>query len=146
MRKKFVWNDEYKGIAFEIVNWGLEPKPPDISHILCTSTWNTYFYLNSKRHKNIVEKLWTTKKKVYDWGTILIPNDIFERLSWNGGQTFYEQKINYADKVKMIKIGDDFNHSWDKEREHMYNENYMEQHIKEIIDEFIERTTFIKEK
>ena len=89
-------------------------------------TWCTYILLDEGMHEKFKSKI--------------------DKAPWNGGQTFYrkitEEHIDCSPELKAkwdqphYKIGDDFANLWDVEnrRFEMYNREYMERHIKRVIN------------
>ena len=128
-----VWRGIFKNINFEICE-----------HMFYADGgpwWNTYIILNSHYNPNYLEYLWVTDFKEFERYNGKIhkyqePKEEWDVLSWNGGQTFYEQK-EYGD-FKSIKIGDDYQHSWDYEkgRAHL-GLDYLTNRCKIMIDELI---------
>ena len=69
---------------------------------------------------------------------------LFESLSWNGGQTFFETKRQASapfSDLRTWKIGDDHQHLWDSECNAWdgYDFEYIERRLKIIADEFAEQ-------
>ena len=122
---KLVWSGkEVNGISWEVCKWGKSytGKP----------CWNTYLYIHDKR---IVDALWSDECRKYDWGEVLIPKDVLEELEWNGGQTFYHQIVDGS--LRYIKVGDDYQHSWDEDKEH--DEHRLINNIRYIAEQFLEK-------
>lgn len=133
------WKGIHKGINFEICCHMLDAEGGP--------WWNTYIILNNHCNPKYLEYLWVDKFEEYERynGKIVKyqnPKDDWECCSWNGGQTFYEQKIDENHEFKSIKIGDDYQHSWDYERsrEHL-NEDWLMNKCIKMIDELIEHMT-----
>jgi len=92
--------------------------------MLCQTSWCTYIFLSEEDHEKYKNRI----------------ND----APWNGGQTYYrrytEEHIDCSPELKAkwykpyYKIGDDFQHFWDNEMYECYNKEYMERHIKAVID------------
>ncbi len=90
------------------------------------SIWCTYIILSEEKHEDLKGRL----------------ND----APWNYGQTYYrKEQQQFVDLTEdsplkdkwekpYYKIGDDFSHLWDMQRYSLYSKEYMETHIKEIID------------
>lgn len=117
-RNTRTWRGGDKDISWEVVSWKLCDK----------DCWNTYLYIVNPRY---VKKLWTNKKRIYDWGNVFIPKAILEDLDWNGGQTYYHQVIDNGQK--HIKVGDDYQHSWDEGK--VYDEAWLSLKIENIAKE-----------
>jgi hypothetical protein len=90
-----------------------------------------------------IKYLWTDEVKEFTMSKVhkyQEPHDMVNNLSWHSGQTFYEQVSHVSGR--RIKIGDDWNHSWDSypvDLRRSYNEILLEKHIIKIIDEFVEK-------
>ena len=93
--------------------------------------WNTYLYIHNKE---MVDWLWSDNCRKYDWGEVWIPKDVLEELPWNGGQTYYHQNID--GNHRYIKVGDDYQHSWDEDKE--YNENGLINNVRYVANQFLE--------
>lgn len=134
MIKAKTWRGEYKNIHYEICSHYLDHKEGP--------WWNTYIVLNTRYNKSYIDYLWSTKTKRYKryngkFHVYKIPNDLWDMLSWNGGHTFYEQKKEKD--FQSIKIGDDYQHSWDYERGRRHlDEDWMQRRCEIMIDEFID--------
>ena len=117
-RNTETWRGGDKDVSWEVVHWKLLEK----------DCWNTYLYILKPEY---VKKLWTNKKRVYDWENVFIPKTILEDLDWNGGQTYYHQVVDNG--RKHIKVGDDYQHSWDEGK--TYDEAYLSLKIENIAKE-----------
>lgn len=117
-KPKQSWIGEDKDINWEVCRWECGDK----------TFWNTYLYIINK---DMVDKLWTRKKEVYDWGTVYYPKAVIENLDWHGGQTLYHQIVNNG--RRYIKVGDDYQHSWDEGQ--VYSETFLIENIKRIAEE-----------
>ena len=121
LRHKDVWNGEYKGIYYEVINWGknMEYKPE--------GTWNYYIYLNvedfpKKYHKH----LWLREgRSYYD---CIFGGEVY----WHGGCTYYEK---WSNSPKQVKFGCDFAHSWDDGQE--YDLESVAHYARKTIDEIV---------
>lgn len=88
------------------------------------------------------------------WCTyVFLTIDQFEKVKscindapWNCGKTYFkkitEEHIDCPPELKekwnrpYYKIGDDFQHLWDMDRQDMYDLDYMKRHIKRVADFF----------
>lgn len=131
-----VWRGRYRNIHFEIC-----------THMVDSNGgpwWNTYIILNNKYNPNYIKYLWVHDYKEFTRfnGKVVKyqdPKDDWNYLSWNGGQTLYEQQSNDDwDEFKSIKIGDDYQHSWDYERSRNHlDEDFLQIRCERMIDELI---------
>lgn len=111
----------HKGISYNISNHGFNDRTDFYSQ---RSHWCTYIILNEELHEKYKSKI----------------ND----APWNGGQTYYrkhaEEFLDVPPDLKKkwddhyYKIGDDFSHLRDMERQDWYDKSFMESHIKRVID------------
>jgi len=95
--------------------------------------WATYVFLTEEMHAKLKERI--------------------NSAPWNGGQTYYrkvtEEHIDVSPELAekwnlpYYKIGDDFSHLWDMDdrRFEMYDREYMERHIKRVIDHLLSEDT-----
>ncbi len=115
LNHKDVWTGIYRGIVFEIVNWG-ERRPVNGYDEKYSHHWNYYLYLKVDNFTNgfgqkllipQIEKEWSSgrKYKTYEyWNLPLIHN-----LDLHGGVTSFD--ILYGDTVR---IGCDYGHLDDR--------------------------------
>lgn len=110
----------HKGVSFEIVRWELERGDfPAMNE--GRGCWNYYVFVAEWKTENF-ESLWlhSTIKEFSPGGTKWEDFDYYASPlsvgSWHGGITFWEQ--GGLPGQRYIKIGCDFNHYWDMEREY----------------------------
>ena len=117
-----MYRGRHREISFEIsahsfkddLNWSSLP----------SVSWATYILLSEAQHELFTARI--------------------EDAPWNGGQTYYrkitEEHIDVSPELAekwnrhYYKIGDDFMHFWDMERFDLYSREYLERHIKKVID------------
>lgn len=114
------WKGTHRGIQYLISCGVREPSP----YLNYDKAWATYVLLTPDQHDQYKPKL----------------ND----APWNGGQTYYrrhsEEHLDISPYLKAkwdghwFRMGDDFQHSWDDGRHDYYTLEYMQGHIKEVID------------
>lgn len=135
------WTGRHRGIHFEICKHMMDAEGGP--------WWNTYIVLNNRYNKDYLEYLWTDEVRTYTRfnGKVVKYQDAkndWNYLSWNGGVTFYEQRDEPDWEFRSIKVGDDYQHSWDYERGRGFLDlDYMVMKCKKMIDELIE---LMKEK
>lgn len=133
------WGGVHRGIHFEICKHMFDAEGGP--------WWNTYIVLNNHYDKNYLEYLWVEEFRTYTRynGKVVKyqdPKNDWNYLSWNGGPTFYEQKYDPEMEFKSIKIGDDYQHSWDYERGRGFLDlDYMIMRCEKMINELIEHMT-----
>jgi len=127
LRCQKVYTGKHKGICFEISNF------ESLDNHRFNQSWCSYILLTEELHEKYKQKI----------------ND----LPWNGGQTYYRKKrdemvFDYAVPLDengeqpqwtrshtYYKIGDDFQHLWDIDREQSLES--IERHIKEVIESML---------
>ena len=123
---KELWNGKFKNISFEIIRWQNYKKS--------LFRWNFYLYLNiDKIPKGFEpESFWLEDDNAhYD-------HEILSNIDFHGGITFYskEQISYYNEKVKIVKVGCDYQHLYDDGRD--YSLEDIKNDVKRAIDSFIE--------
>lgn len=102
------------------------------------------FNFNDERHSPFdMKAMWSTY--------IILTEEMHEKVKyringapWNGGQTFYhkitEEHVDAPAEFKekwskpYYKIGDDFSHLWDMDRQDLFYRAFFERHIKAVIE------------
>lgn len=129
MRSKTTWNDEYKGISFEIHKFKLGEK----------DAWAFYLYIPLDAvPENIRERFWLAPQKDetsrhihYDY----LDEPLINNIEWHCGCTYYE-KYGHDGEPRCVKIGCDYQHYWDEG--HTYEVDYLVFEAKKAIDSFLE--------
>lgn len=130
------WRGSHREIGYEICQHHFfikESLPPEIGDMgLPESIWNTYIHIREDIHEKVKHLI----------------ND----APFNGGQTFYRKiteeyigsNTDFIEKMGWnkphYKIGDDFNHLWDKDDYHQYNLEFMRRHIINVIDFLLDQS------
>jgi len=124
MRMKRQWNGKYRGINFEIQNFGIGGK----------ECWTFYFYLSSLQlDPKDFKKFWIPP--TYDEKNRVHYNymdSIVNSIDFHCGCTYYEKEGGPDSKVKYVKIGCDYQHLYDDD--HSYNEIIIEKDCHGAID------------
>ena len=125
LNKKEVWSAVVEGLAIEIVHWGVERgKFEPLNN--GKGVWNYYVYLPETLLGKQFDDLWLPDDIVQfskdgpKHITHSYMNSSFNIDEWHSGVTYYE-KLGQVKGHRIIKIGCDFNHIWDEEREYDYN-------------------------
>lgn len=110
---KDIWTGIYRGVPFEISNWG--NKDPDHTSYPNNNHWNYYLYLQMDLFKDkslakrlIAKKERSEKRYFYQYWGLPVIHD----LEMHGGVTYYD--IIGEGASKRIKIGCDYNHLYDE--------------------------------
>jgi len=137
-KEKKTYSGEYKNITFSIDRF--EP-------FICTGndySWTHYIYINLDnqiKDKKIADKLWLNPK--YDDKNRVSYNyyydSIINNIVFHGGCTWYSKESSVDDKYRVIKIGCDYQHSWDDNKN--YCLEYIKEQVMETIDSFIENVS-----
>lgn len=126
MEEKTVWVGRYKDFVYEIVRWG--------KYLDGLPQWNSYIYISDKK---LLDIFWSEDRCEYAKFVSFKAHSMLENLPWNCGQTFYHQVID--NEHRYIKIGDDYQHYWDENKRSGYNEKYIEENIKNVIDDLVSK-------
>jgi hypothetical protein len=116
------YRGQHREVHWEISCHAFRAEPSSMWDFPCG--WATYVVLSPEQHEKFLPRL--------------------ESAPWNGGQTYYrkewQEHIGISPELKerwdrpYFKMGDDFMHLWDHERIDLYDREYMERHIKRVID------------
>lgn len=113
-REKTVWSGEYKGVSFEIQRYpGYEWKSMTANKF----NWTFYLYLWIDRIPTDGESYWLEPRKDergrihYDY----YRHAVLPEIDWHGGITWYSKESGHDGEKRVIKVGCDFQHSWDFE-------------------------------
>jgi hypothetical protein len=108
--------------------------------------WTHYIHLNiDKQIKDEVirEKLWLSpkyddKNRVsYEYYTSVISD-----IEFHGGCTWYSKESSIDEKTRSVKIGCDYQHSWDMDKH--YSLAYVKGEVEHTIDSFLKITPVLK--
>jgi hypothetical protein len=136
MKKKEIYSDEYRGVAFELVRWGtVADIGEDYVNQEFNPIWNIYLSIDTKRiperHKPKSFLLRKKKSKLGTWtGYNYYKHPVLISISFHGGITFYEPRED-----GWIKVGCDYNHYQDHHS--MYTFRYLLYDAHVAIDSFL---------
>jgi len=131
----------YKGISFEISRWGVERE----SHEALNNgkgCWNYYIYLLERSIENFkdfwiepeVKEFYIRGTKYLDYNYYTSPlSDIF----WHGGVTFWKGGNPLLPGQRYIKVGCDYSHLADMERDYDYELPDIYSDVMRTIDEML---------
>ena len=134
MKNKIIWDFKYKGIACQIVHWGLEDYPKELS---VDGIWNAYIIIHKKQLPKQFTKLLCEVETIKDfkrkyWKYYKL-DDYFDM---HGGLTFYEViREEFTGQITVVKVGCDYVHSWD--RDYTYSESILENDLKKSVECFM---------
>ena len=135
MNKITKYYDTYKRVPFEITYVKIEHQ-----YSFTGDCWTYYLYLSPERipDKEKAEGIWLPP--TYD-DKDRVHYDYYEccwlsELGWHGGVTWYSKESSPDARMRLIKIGCDYQHAWD--RDQYYNVEMIEQDAKATIEEFLE--------
>ncbi len=129
MKSKTVWNDEYKGIGYEVQKFKLSEK----------DAWTFYLYIPlDSIPENIRERFWLPPKKLDNSNRIYYSyydEPLISDIEWHCGCTWYE-KLGMDGEPRGIRIGCDYQHYWDEG--HFYNIEIVSMEARKAIDSLFE--------
>ena len=126
LKHKDVWSAKHKGLVYEIVHWGISEYQP-------RGIWNIYIYLQIMNKE--IEKIFWLKSEKVDWG---ITYDYFDLpIDMANGITYYGKVSGFDGNIKQVKLGNDYNHSWNDC--HSYDEIELKRDAEHCIDDLLER-------
>lgn len=134
-KKTKVWNGSYKGVGFEINNW----KTPQNDFSEEKDNWTYYIFIHLNRVTDIkkANSLWI-KGKADNKGRVFYQyhkNNLISNIEFAGGCTWYSKESGFDGANKVIKIGCDYQHSWDEG--YSYNLDCVKKDIEKSIDSFL---------
>ena len=101
-------------LLFEHGLFSVEIQNHGVSHYYPIGCWNSYIIMcDSVRYdfdKEAGSQRYVQKNLVLD--KVWDDKEFWDRFSWNGGQTFLDKSISYEGQ-RRLKVGDDYQHSWD---------------------------------
>ena len=129
MKSKTVWNDEYRGISYEIQKFDAYNGK---------DAWTFYLYIPLDAiPEDRRERFWLAPKKVENSKMIIYnyyDEPLINNIEWHCGCTWYS-KHGMDGSPRIIKIGCDYQHLWDDG--HRYTAEGIEMEVKQAIDSFL---------
>lgn len=129
MRSKTVWNDDYKGVSYEIQNFKLGDK----------NAWTFYLYIPLDAiPEDRRERFWLTPEITENSKRIsysYYDEPLIADIEWHCGCTWYS-KHGMDGSPRVIQIGCDYQHYWDEG--HFYNVDIVAMDARRAIDSFLE--------
>lgn len=132
------WRGEHKGVNYSISHWGIGPHQP-------TGIWNYYLHLD--------EHAFMSEEDFAKWDRTPTYNDFAGRtyqsydyyscpdINWHGGPTFYEISSVHDRRTnkfrKVIKMGCDYNHSFDRDNGYHYDLESVRRDCIATIEQFL---------
>jgi len=135
-KKTKIWHGTHNGVDFEINNFKTTPKWVDDYE---KDNWTYYLILHLARipKENKPERFWL-KSKADEKGRVYYAyhkNFIISNIDFAGGCSWYSKEAGFDGSNKVIKIGCDYQHSWDEGRE--YDLEWVKRDVKNTIDAFL---------
>jgi len=129
-RHSDVWKMDKYGITMEIIHWSMYTIEQLNNDRYSRTSWNYYAYLlETVLGAEKFEPLWLKDN-----------NDYFNlnlgESKWNGGLTFYDKGINRHSNKRWVKVGCDFSHYWDYEREE-YSEDEIKGYAEDCLNKLV---------
>lgn len=120
------WATSYRGIYVEVVHHSVNMFSP-------YGIWCGYLSFWQNQNPEIVNFRGTVESGLI--GTRDKHNEFFDQFDWNGGVTFYEEKLS-IDGVVWMKVGCDYAHIWDEDTSPLYNEEWILNDMRSLVDEY----------
>ena len=135
-RKTRVWNGTYRGVDFEINNF---KTPPNIFDHEEKDNWTYYLILqlNKIPKENDPDSFWLDGE-ADDKGRVFYKyyhHNIINNIDFQGGCTWYSKLAGFDGANKVIKIGCDYQHSWNEGM--TYHLDIVTSDVKNTIDAFL---------
>lgn len=131
MKHKDTWNGTYKGVSFEITQWGVGVQ----GAYRPQGTWNYYIFVTDQQLSPAdFSKVWLEPESYHEFKTSgrRTPyygyNDIWHDIEFHGGVTFYEKHSEVDVDRRWVKTGCDYAHLWDSDRDYSVGEVEMDVH------------------
>jgi hypothetical protein len=127
-RETIIWTGIHRGVRYEINNYKRGNN----------DCWTFYLiiYLSRIPLENKPNRLWLKGKKN---GSMIIynyyKNSLISNLAWHCGCTWYSKEAGFDGEQKVIKIGCDYQHYWDKG--HYYYLETVCKDVENCIDSFL---------
>jgi len=124
---------DYRGIRVKIVH----------PHGHCQWCYYLYLHLKQFSDESLRKTLWVPARSnawisVWDYSKCTF----FDGLSWNGGMTFYDKHIA-PNKDRVIEVGCDYDHLWDRERGYPATLQGVSRDAMATIDDIHEQTEYL---
>lgn len=137
------FNGEYKNIKFMINKFDNPLRESSYGIEESEFNWTHYIYLNLDKQikdKEIADKLWL-KPRYDDKGRCNYDyyDSIINDIEFHGGCTWYSKEGSVDEKGRFIKVGCDYQHSWDTGR--CYSLEYVKEQVRETIDSFLQKVS-----
>lgn len=125
-----IYTGVYRGIRFEINNFNFGP-------IDTESRWTHYIYiaLDQQLEKELADKFWL-EGTLIDGGNKYLRHDyygsVIDNLEFHGGCTYYSKEAGFEGEPRVVKIGCDYQHLWDQDKQ--YDLSYIYAEVIQTID------------
>ena len=131
-----VWTGTHRGVSFEINNF---KRPDYFNEGEETDHWTYYLFLHLDRipEENKPNSYWLKGKKDGKWIHYdYYKHGVINNIEFHGGCTWYSKERGFDGATKVIQIGCDYQHSWDKG--YSYNIEMVTSDVENSIDKFLE--------
>jgi len=145
---KEVFSDTYLNINYEIVK---RPPYQDLTYLFNNDEylWSHYIYINIDQqipNKELADSFWLKPEMNNGYSKSWVVYNYFvypiDQLIFHGGCTHYSKISNIDALYRVVKIGCDYQHLWDKDR--YYNLDYIINQCKYTIDSLWQLTPINK--
>lgn len=133
--KTRIWRGTYMGVDFEINNF----KMGGVLDFPERDCWAHYMYIKLDRvpNKEIRKSFWLKPSKDTSFGRKwynYFKSDWCGRIEFHGGCTWYSKESGLDGFEKIVKIGCDYQHSWDEGK--YYDVDYVKAQVLKTIESF----------
>lgn len=138
------WRKEYKGIAYLLSHHGYREKDDDLFMEPHPGIWCYYLLITEDMFPHRWEDFSCGTLDVVSSGRVYkTPSRLFEDCDFYGGITYSEDVLtwdnNSGSYKRSVKIGCDYNHSWDRDYGYYNGYSCVESDAKKTIDKFLEQ-------
>lgn len=143
--QKRTWTGYYKGIDFEIQNWDWEIEAASIMRNYWAKNWTHYIIINIDKQipEELRERFWLKGKlsSMREDGPKHLnysysgEDSIINHLEFHGGCTYYSKVSGFEGEDRRIKIGCDYQHLWDQDKN--YDIDFVYGEVKETIESLV---------
>ncbi len=126
------WHGTYRGVSFEIKRFTTKDLDGNEKY-----GWTHYIFIRLDRipNKEVANSFWLESKDLFSTKTYDYFNSKWvDSIDFHGGCTWYSKESGFDGAEKIVKIGCDYQHSWDEGQ--TYSEWYVSQQVKETIESF----------
>jgi hypothetical protein len=142
------WKGEHRSVSYTLSHWGISSYQPQ-------GIWNYYIHLLEEQFVNPADfALFNKEREIREWpeGSFREAYDYYAvpDLELSGGITYYSKSEYVGRDGKVytaVKLGCDYNHSWNADRNYPEDKTWVERDAKHSIDYLLDNYDFaLKER